>query len=462
MRRDPVTLCRLRLDASAPRFRLGAAALVLLLAAAFLALAAPRASAAVTIERVVSPGGIEAWLVEDHSMPLIAINMAFRGGAAADPADKGGLAELVSGLLDEGAGPLDSQSYQRKLSDLTIDLKFDAGMDEFRGSMRTLTEHRDEAFDLLRLALTEPRFDAEPVERVKGQILTIIAGNAEDPNEIAQRAWWQTVFPDHGYGRDPMGTPDSMARIGQADLKGFIAAHFAKDRLLIGVEGDISPAELASLLDKTFGSLPAKGTADAVPEAVLSGAGKTIVIKKPVPQSVILLGGPGLKRADPDYYAAAILMEVLGGGFGSRLTREVREDRGLAYSIGADLASYDRAALVVAQTATQNERAKDSIDVIRQVWGELGKEGPTQAELDDARSYILGSYALHFTNSLAIAGSLVSLQLDDLGIDYPQRRTALFQKVTLEDMKRVAKRLLDPANLTWVVVGEPAGLPETP
>jgi zinc protease len=437
-----------------------ASALLLLLLAVLLA--PMPASAAVKIERVVSPGGIEAWLVEDHSMPLIAISLAFRGGAAADPADKGGLAELVSGLLDEGAGPLDSQSYQRKLSDLSIDLRFNAGMDAFRGSMRTLTEHRDEAFDLLRLALTEPRFDDEPVARVKGQILTMIADEAQDPDEIAQRSWWRTVFPDHGYGRDPMGTPDALARIGQVDLKGFVAAHFARDRLLIGVEGDISPAELGPLLDRTFGGLPAKGTADAVPEAALSGAGKMIVIKKPVPQSVILLGAPGLKRSDPDYYAAAILMEVLGGGFGSRLTREVREDRGLAYSIGAGLASYDRAALVVAQTATQNERAKDSIEVIRQVWGELGKDGPTQAELDDARAYILGSYALHFTNSLAIAGNLVSLQFDDLGIDYPERRTALFEKVTLEDMKRVAKRLLDPAKLTWVVVGEPAGLPETP
>ena len=446
--------------ALAARLRFGLAAFFL--AALLLALVQPGALAAVKVERVVSPGGVEAWLVEDHSMPLIAISLAFRGGSAADPADKGGLAELVSGLLDEGAGPLDSQSYQRKLSDLSIDLRFDAGMDEFRGSMRTLTEHRDEAFDLLRLALAEPRFDAEPVQRVKGQILTIIADDAQDSDEIAQRRWWATVFPDHGYGRDPMGTPEALARIGQDDLKGFVAAHFARDRLLIGVEGDISPAELATLLDRTFAGLPAKGTADAVPEAVLNGAGKTIVIEKPVPQSVILLGGPGLKRSDPDYYAAAILMEVLGGGFGSRLTKQVREDRGLAYSIGAGLATYDRAALVIAQTATQNERTKDSIEVIRQVWGELGKDGPTQAELDDARSYILGSYALHFTNSLAIAGSLVSLQLDDLGIDYPERRTQLFEKVTLEDMKRVAKRLLDPANLTWVVVGEPAGLPETP
>jgi zinc protease len=411
---------------------------------------------------VVSPGGIEAWLVEDHSMPLIAINLAFRGGSAADPADKVGLATLVSGLLDEGAGDLDSQAYQRKLSDLSIDLSFDAGLDEFRGSMRTLTAHRDEAFGLLRLALTQPRFDAEPVERVKGQILTIIAREAGDPDQIAQRAWWQTVFPDHGYGRDPMGTPDTLAKIDRDDLQGFTAGHFARDRMLVGVVGDITPADLAPLLDKTFGSLPAKGTADPVPEATLHGAGKTILIKKPVPQSVILLGGPGLKRADPDFYAASILMEVLGGGFGSRLTREVREDRGLAYSIGAYLASYDKAALLLAQTATQNERAKESIEVIKQVWGELGKDGPTQKELDDARSYLLGSYALHFTNSLAIAANLVSLQLEDLPIDYPEKRIALFNKVTLDDMKRVAKRLLDPATLTWVVVGEPAGLSETP
>ncbi|MFZ5790537.1 MAG: M16 family metallopeptidase [Pseudomonadota bacterium] len=419
------------------------------------------ALAAVKIERVVSPGGVEAWLVEDHSMPLISVALGFRGGAAADPADKAGLATLVSGLLDEGAGPLDSEAFQRRLSDLAIDLDFDAGMDDFRGSMRTLTEHRDEAFDLLRLALAEPRFDAEPIDRVKGQIQAVIASHADDPATIARDAWWHTVFPDHGYGRDPLGSPESLARITADDLRGFVRAHFARDRLEIGVVGDITAAELAPLLDKTFGALPAEGAPDPVPEAKPVGAGKLIVIRRQVPQSVILLGEPGIKRDDPDFYAATLLMETLGGGFGSRLTREVREKRGLAYSISADLATYDKAGLILGQTATENGRAKESMAVIRKVWADLAAEGPTQAELDDARSYILGSYPLRFTSSRAIAGNLVSLQLDRLGIDYSERRAALFGSVTLDDVKRVAKRLLDPDALTWVVVGEPDGVDAT-
>lgn len=452
---------RVRASVTSAAFRSAVRGALALLPLVLVLLAPWPAAAATKIERVVSPGGIEAWLVEDHSMPLISVALAFRGGAAADPADKAGLATLASGLLDEGAGPLDSEAFQRRLSDLAIDLNFDAGMDDFRGSMRTLTENRDEAFELLRLALTGPRFDAEPIDRVKGQIQAILASNADDPGEIARNTWWRTVFPDHGYGRDPLGSPESLERITADDLKGFVRAHFARDRFKLGVVGDISAAELAPLLDKTFGALPAEGGPDTVPEAKPAGAGKLVVIPKQVPQSVILLGEPGIKRNDPDFYAAALLMETLGGGFGSRLTREVREQRGLAYSVGADLATYDKAGLILGQTATENGGAKEAMAVIRKVWGELGTQGPTQAELDDARAYIVGSYPLRLTSSRAIASNLVSLQLDGLGIDYPERRTALFGSVTLDDVKRVAKRLLDPDALTVVVVGEPDGLAPT-
>jgi zinc protease len=428
--------------------------------AGWLALAAP--AAAMTIERVVSPGGIEAWLVEDHSLPVIALGLAFRGGAALDPTDKAGLATMASGLLDEGAGPLDSAAFQKRLSDLAIDLSFDAGQDEFRGSLRTLTRDRDAAFELLRLALAEPRFDAEPVERIRSQLLAVLASDAEDPVKIASDTFWHTIFPDHPYGRDPTGTAETLAAISAADLEAFVRDRFARDRLVVGVVGDIGPAELGPALDRIFGDLPAKGAAADLPPAVPEGAGRIVLVDRDVPQSVILLGQNGIKRDDPDFYAAALLMQSLGGGFGSRLTREVREKRGLAYSVGADLATFDLGGLVTGDTATQNARAKESIEVIRQVWAEMAATGPTEAELADAKAYLIGSYPLRFTSSARIAGNLVSIQLDGLGIDYVDRREALFGAVTLADVKRVAKRLLDPAKLTWVVVGRPAGVEPAP
>jgi len=427
-----------------------------------LALVGARPAAATQIQRVTSPGGIEAWLVEDHSLPVIALSLAFRGGAALDPAEKSGLATLVSGLLDEGAGPLDSAAFQKRLSDLAIDLSFDAGQDEFRGSLRTLTRDRDEAFELLRLALLEPRFDAEPVERIRSQLLAVLASDAEDPSKIASDRFWQTLFPVHPYGRDPTGTPESLKSITAADLKDFVKSRFTRDRLVIGVVGDIAPADLGPALDKLFGGLPATGAPVALPDAVPQGEGRLVLVERDVPQSVILFGQNGIKRDDPDFYAAALLMQTLGGGFGSRLTREVREKRGLAYSVSADLASFDLGGLVVGDTGTQNARAKESIDVIRQIWGDMAASGPTEAELADAKAYIIGSYALRFTSSSRIAGNLVSIQLDRLGIDYIDRREALFRAVTLADVKRVAKRLLDPAKLTWVVVGKPADVAATP
>lgn len=432
------------------------------LAAILLGLAVARPAAAMTIQRVVSPGGIEAWLVEDHSLPIIALSLAFRGGAALDPADKSGLATMVASTIDEGAGPLDSAAFQRRLSELGIDLRFEAGQDDFTGTLRSLTRDRDEAFDLLRLALTEPRFDEEPIGRLRSQLLAVLASDAEDPGKIAGDTFWQTLFPGHPYGRDPMGTPESLPRIARADLQGFARTRFARDRLMLGVVGDITPAELAPALDRIFGSLPATGAPIALPAAEPQGAGRIVVVDRDVPQSVILLGQPGIKRDDPDFYAAALLMQTLGGGFGSRLTREVREKRGLAYSVGADLATYDLVGLITGSTATQNARAKESIDLIRQIWGEMAETGPTEAELDDARDYIVGSYALRFTSSSRIAGNLVALQLEKLGIDYMEKRNALFEAVTLADVRRVAKRLLDPAKLAWVVVGKPDGVTAIP
>jgi zinc protease len=436
--------------------------LVASLALAWLLLVVGAPARAMTIERVVSPGGIEAWLVEDHSLPVVSLALAFRGGAALDPADKVGLATMVSGLLDEGAGPLDSAAFQKRLSDLAIDFNFDASQDEFRGSLRALTRDRDQAFELLRLSLAEPRFDAEPVERIRGQLLAVLASDAEDPGKIASDTFWHTVFPEHPYGRDPIGTPETLKQITADDLRTFVRQQFTRDRLKIGVVGDITAADLGPALDKLFGGLPARGATMTLPAAVPEGAGRVVLVDRDVPQSVILLGQNGIKRDDPDFYAAALLMQTLGGGFGSRLTREVREKRGLAYSIDADLATYDLGGLVTGATATQNARVKESIDVIRQVWAEMAAEGPTEAELADAKAYLIGSYPLRFTSSSRIASNLVSIELEGLGIDYIDKRQDLFGSVTLADVRRVAKRLLDPAKLTWVVVGRPVGLEPAP
>ena len=414
------------------------------------------------IDRVRSPGGVEAWLVEDHSVPVIALRVIFRGGAALDPADKLGLANMTASLMDEGAGPLDAQAFQRQMEDLSISLSFDDALDTFGGSLKTLSANKDAAFDLFRLAMAEPRFDPEAVERIRSGILARIRRSAADPDYLAGRLWWSRAFPDHPYGRPSMGTIETVSRIDQADLKGFVGLRLARDTMYIGVVGDITPAELAPVLDRLFGALPEKAASYDLPAVEPRAGGTIAVIERPVPQSVVLFGKSGLKRNDPDFYTAFVMNHILGGGsFSSRLYQEVREKKGLAYSIGTYLYPLDWSPLILGSVATQNARVGESIALIRQEWSRLASGGVTEEELKAAKDYLTGSYVLQFDNTDKIARLLVSIQLDDLGIDYIDKRNSYLEAVTRADIARVAKRLLDAKALSFSVVGQPAGLPPT-
>lgn len=435
-----------------------------LIALAFFAVAGlvSPADAGTRIDRVRSPGGVEAWLVEDHSVPVISLRVIFRGGAALDPADKLGLANMTASLLDEGAGPFDSQAFQRRLEDLSISLSFEDALDTFGGSLKTLTANKDAAFNLFRLAMTEPRFEPEAVERIRSGILARIRRSAADPDYLVGRLWWSRAFPEHPYGRPTSGTVESVSRIDQADLKGFVARRLARDTMYIGVVGDITPAELAAMLDRVFGALPENAAPYALPAVEPRAAGTIAEIERPVPQSVVLFGQRGLKRNDPDFYAAFVMNHILGGGsFSSRLYQEVREKKGLAYSIGTYLYPLDWSPLILGSVATQNARVGESIALIRQEWGRLASGGVSEEELAAAKAYLTGSYVLQFDNTDKIARLLVSIQLDDLGIDYIDKRNGYLEAVTRADIARLAKRLLDAKALSFSVVGQPAGLPPT-
>ena len=430
-------------------------ATALLLTASLLASPA----SAVDIKRVVGPAGIEAWLVEDHTNPLIALRIAFRGGSGMDPTGKEGLADMASALLDEGAGEYDSQGFQEILEDLSIRLGFDASRDAFFGSVQTLSESREEAFRLLRLALSEPRFDADAVNRIRGQLLARLRQSEEDPDTIANRTLTRTLFPDHPYGRPSRGTPESIAAITADDLKAFVKSRFGRNNLIVGAVGDITPAELGRLVDAAFAQLPAKGSLWTLAEVIPQATGATIVEPKDVPQSSIVFAQPGLKRDHADFYKLFVLNHMLGsGGFTSRLYSEVREKRGLVYSVGTGLIAYSHTGLIWGSAGTQNARVAETLAVVREEWARMAAGTVTPAELADAKAYLTGSYALGFSSSDRIADTLVGLQLDNLGIDYIDKRNGYIEAVTLDDVNRLAKSLLKPEQLTVVVVGKPAGV----
>jgi zinc protease len=416
---------------------------------------------ATTIERVVSPGGIEAWLVHEPAVPMIAVDFAFAGGAVQDPAGKVGTANFVASLLDEGAGDLDSKTFHARLERKAIELSFQADRDTLRGSLRTLTENRDEAFDYLRLALTAPRFEQADVEIIRAQILSVVRRATTSPNEVASLRWWQTAFADHPYGRPVDGTLESVPVITVDDLKDYARRVLARSNLKIAIVGDIDAATVSAMLDRVFSALPAQP--ELVPVANVSprGLGRRIVVKLDVPQAVVTFGGPGIARNDPDFMAAYLVNHILGGGaFSSRLYQEVREKRGLAYSVYDSLVWLNHTALFLGGTATRADHAGETLDLIGKEIRRLAESGPTADELAKAKAYLNGSFALNLDTSSKIAGLLVQLQLDGLGIDYFARRPEMINAVTLDDARRVAKRLLD-SGLLVTVAGRPDGVIST-
>ena len=430
-----------------------------LILAALLMLATGLPARAVEVQQVTSPGGVTAWLVEDHGNPILSLDLAFVGGAVLDPEGREGLAHLVSGLIDEGAGELDSQAFQAKLQNLSIRLSFDAGLETFQGTLRTLTENRQTAFNLLRLALSEPRFDEEPVERIRSQIRVRLAQDSENPNVIAGRALRELMFPGHPYSRPVNGTPESIQAIGVDDMRRFVSERFARDALRVAVVGDVTAEELGPLLDHAFLGLPTAAAPFDLPEVVPQAKGEVVVIERDLPQSVMAFAHGGVMRDDPDFYAAYVANRIFGGGgFTSRLYAEVREKRGLAYSVFSYLNSLEHSALVRGGVATANARAGESLGVIREEWARMGAEGPTAEEVEDAKTYLTGSYPLRFSSTSGIAGTLLGIQLDDLGIDYINIRNDLIEAVTVEDAQRVARELFRAEDLTVVIVGRPDGV----
>ena len=431
------------------------AACVALLVSAFIAIAPARA--AVEIQKVVSDKGITAWLVEDYSVPLISIRFAFEGGSTQDPAGKEGLAQLMSGLFDEGAGDLERKAFQDRLDASGAEMSFSSGADAFYGSMRMLAEERAAAFELLALAVNRPRFDAEPLTRIRAQLIARLKARERDPGTRADIAWTSAIYGEHPYARRSEGTAETLTGLSADDLTAFHGRLFARDNLVVGVVGAIDAETLKGELDRVFGALPAAPRLAPVNQ-VEPKLDQRIALDFDVPQASLRLAYPGLARDDPEFFAAYLMNHVLGGGtFSSRLFTEVREKRGLAYGIGSGIVNRDYSSALMIGTSTRADRAAETLAVIRDVVKEMAENGPTAQELADAKAYVKGAYAIgNLDTSMAIARTLVDLQVEDLGIDYIERREALIDAVSLDAVKKVAKRLLS-AEPAVMIVGPAAG-----
>ncbi len=408
---------------------------------------------------VAAAPGIEAWHVASPVVPMIALSFTFEGGAAQDPEGKSGTAQMLSRLLDEGAGDLDSNAFQEALAARAIELSFHTGPDSIGGSLKTLLTHADEAIRLLALALAEPRFDAPAIERVRAQMIASLRYQQNDPGVLASRRYFRTAFPDHPYGRPSSGTIESVSAITRDDLVAMHRALIGRGGLKVAAVGAFEADGIAAMIQRAFGGLPEAGPLKPVPPTSIRELGSRIVVDLDVPQSVIRFGLPGIAWRDPDFIPAYVLNHILGGGaFTSRLFQEVREKRGLAYSVGTSLTSHRAVAMTWGYTATKNERVTEALDVIGDEISRLITDGPCDEELQKAKDYLTGSYALGFDTSTKIAGQLVQIAFEGMGMDYIARRNDMVANVTQADIRRAGARTLGAGNMLVVAAGRPTGM----
>lgn len=411
------------------------------------------------VDRIVSDAGMEAWLVEDHSLPLVTVKFAFAGGMINDPPEKPGLAKLASVLLDEGAGDMKSQEFQAQLSDNAIYLAFSPGRDAFMGALRTTSEHKKLAFDLLTQALTAPRFDADAIGRMKDALAADIKTNVGDPAWLSARTFNGIVFAGHFYAQPGGGTLASLARITRRDLVDFVKTQFAQNLLSVVIVGDMTKDEARDMLTRVFGRLPAEGVKPQGQTALLADAGKTVLLPLNTPQTYIAIAQPGIARTDKDWYTAQVMTYILGGGgFDSRLMHEVREKRGLTYGIYSSLLTQDYANALQTTLSVGNAKTQEALDVIRAQFSRMIKEKVSRQELADAKSYLIGALPLELTTTGDIADVLMSLRLSGLTPDELFVRAERIKAVSAADVQAMAKRLLDPASMTTVLVGNPEGI----
>ncbi|MGU3536531.1 M16 family metallopeptidase [Methylobacterium sp. A54F] len=425
-------------------------------AALNLADTASRSTTPAQAEPVATAAGVEAWHVASPVVPMVAFAFTFEGGAAQDPEGKAGCAQMLARLLDEGAGDLGSDAFQERLAARAIELSFHAGPDAVGGSLKTLVKHTDEAIELLALALAKPRFDPDAIERVRAQVIAGLRYQQNDPGVMASRRFFREAFPSHPYGRPSSGTLESVAAITRDDLLAMHARVIGRGGVKIAAVGAIEADRLAESLNRAFGTLPEAGPLKAVPQTTVQDLGRRVVVDLDVPQSVIRFGMAGVPWRDPDFIPAYVLNHILGGGaFTSRLFQEVREKRGLAYSVGTSLVSHRAAAMTWGYTATKNERVAEALSVIGDEIGRLITEGPSDDELQKAKDYLTGSYALGFDTSTKIAHQLVQIAFEGLGMDYIARRNAMVSAVTQADIRRAAGRTFADGRMLVVAAGRP-------
>lgn len=406
------------------------------------------------IEEITTPMGLKAWLIRAPNLPMISVELNFRAGTEFEPEAKQGIAHFTAALMDEGAGPYDAKAFREQLED--IGGRFGASTDtqDMSINLTTLAEHKERAFELLGLAVNKPRFDVDAVDRMRDAMLADIRQGDEEPSNVAWRLFRPAVYGSHPYANSGEGTLESVGALKAEDARVWHDNAFTKANLQIAVVGDVTPEALGKLLDSALGSLPA-GESRA---AITTGPGVTTpsIVKKQmdVPQGTVLLGHLGIPRSDPDFYAMLVMNEILGGGvLTSRLGHDVREKHGLAYGVNSVNAPLPFNGMFYVSLATGNDTVQKALDLVRKHLHKIRDEEVTQAEFDDAKAYLIGSFPLRLDSNSKLLNMLAMMQSEGLPRSYLENWPEKVGAVTRADIQRVAKKIIKPDAMTLVVVG---------
>ena len=418
---------------------------------------APNAFAA-KVQEIKTPTGFTVWLVEEHSLPLVTVNIGFTGsGTAYDPADREGRTNMVAALLMEGAGERDAKAFNAALEERAIRMNIGADDDAVYATFSTLAENKNDAFAMLADALVRPRFDVDAVSRARSKMQVLLVEQSAAPGYKLSRAFQESAYGKHPYAQMGIGTKETLDALSADDLQEYAKRYLTRENIIISVVGDITPADISALVDKHLAALPERYAPDStVGDVAMPPQPDTTVIKHDMPQTMVAFGLNGLKRADPDYIPAYVMNHMLGsGGLGSRLAREIRIKRGLAYSVTTQLSPKNHAGLWRGMFATRNAQAKNALAALTEVLAETAKNGVTEGELADAKAYLTGSFMLDLSSNQEVASFLTMMQIHKLGSDYMEKRNGLIEQVSLADIRRVTQRLIDPSRPRVVMVGSP-------
>lgn len=413
----------------------------------------------VDIQEFTTPGGVSVWLVTEPSIPIVSVQMAWRGGSVADPEGLEGLGQAVVYGMNEGAGDMESLAFQTAMEDLNMSFGCSNGSEWTSCSATMLSDNAAASMALVASALTEPRFDEGPFERFVREQEVTLRTRETSAGYLAWRAQAQALYPDHPFAREV--TAESLAALTPDLARQHKDVLMTQDRLLVTAVGAITPEELAPLIDAAISGLPETSDVPAATPIKLPevAAAEPVVVPLPQPQSLVRFIGPGMDRADPDFFPAFVLNYTFGGGgFESRMMKTLRVEKGLTYGVSSSIDPNPSFTVWSGGGQTKNESAGEFITGIRDEMQKFIEGGVTEAELSDAKAYLIGSYPLGFDSNAKIAGNIMSVRQDELGIDYFDRRNALIEAVTLEDVNRAAAKYLAPERYSFFVVGEPEGL----